>query len=67
MSNKGLRKRKHNRLLIDMIVEDIKEIDNQISQYSKYMEEDEFDKSNEVELLYKELRRRGLELLDIDE
>lgn len=62
MIEKEIKKRKYNRLMIDMIVDKIKEIDSHISDYSSHMDENSFTESNEVQSLYEELRLLGLEL-----
>lgn len=66
LTEKELKRRKHNRLLIDMIIDDIKKIDNEISDYSNHMDDDSFDNSDEVEALYTKLKDLCADLSYID-
>lgn len=59
---KSLKQKLHKRLLIDMIIDNIKEIDSQINEYNKYMDDKSFDESDEVEALYNKLRECCLEM-----
>lgn len=59
---KSLKEKLHKRPLIDMIIDNIKEIDNQINEYRNYMDDKSFNESNEVEDLYNKLKECCLEM-----
>lgn len=62
MTEKELKKRKYNRILLDVVIDNIKEMDIQISAYKMAMDDINFNESNEVEQLYDKIRTLGLDL-----
>lgn len=62
MDKKELNKRIRNRVLVDEIFSNMKEIDIKIQSYSENMDDNSFNNSNEVEELYDNLRNLALDL-----
>lgn len=62
MINKELKQKKLKRLLIDETINNIIEINNKLNDYAKYMEEDNFHNSKEVDKLYSEIKSLGYDL-----